>query len=193
LEEIEAAMMAEEGIREAAVAVRENERGDKLLIGYLTKEGEYVDTGLLRSRLAQKLPDYMVPTLIVVLDELPITANGKLDRSALPVPDLGANRKTSRPPRTLQERTLCSIFSEVLGVESVGLDDNFFELGGHSLMASQLVSRIRVALGVECQLRDIFIAPTVAKLTAILSALMGFSQDSTIDGTSRRRVEDEYV
>ncbi|MFP2913762.1 phosphopantetheine-binding protein, partial [Pyxidicoccus sp. 3LFB2] len=119
----------------------------------------------------QKLPEYMVPSALVLLDTLPLTANGKVDRKALPVPELRtAEPESFAAPRTETEQLLAGIFSAVLNVPRVGLHDDFFELGGHSLLATQLVSRVREAFHVELALRTLFEAPSVEQLALRIEA-----------------------
>ncbi|MEV0895343.1 non-ribosomal peptide synthase/polyketide synthase [Actinoplanes sp. NPDC049802] len=154
LGEIEAALTAASG-GPAAVAVRND-----TLVGYTVNP---VDLEPLR----RTLPAYMVPAVTVRLDALPLSPNGKLDRRALPTPAITA---TGRAPETPQERTLCAIFAELLGLDTVGADDDFFALGGHSLLATRMVSRIRLELGAEVPLRSVFEAPTPAGLARRLTA-----------------------
>ena len=164
--EIEAALMSHPGVSQAAVIAREDRPGDRRLVGYVVAQsGQSADPALLRCHVAQSLPEYMVPEAILVLEALPLSANGKLDRKALPAPDVTASTNAWRAPRTPQEEILCALIAEILGVGRVGIEDNFFELGGHSLLATRLISRIRGMLGVELPLRSLFETPTVAGLT----------------------------
>ncbi|WP_051898652.1 non-ribosomal peptide synthetase [Sciscionella sediminilitoris] len=136
------------------------EPGDARLLGALQST--------LRERLAYRLPDYMVPSAVLLLGRLPLTPNGKLDRALLPAPDLLAG-SAGRPPRNAAERLLCELFAEVLGIPSSTIDDDFFELGGHSISATRLRSRVRTQLGAELSMRDLFDAPTVARLAEWLT------------------------
>ena len=123
----------------------------------------------LKEHLQQILPGYMVPATIITIPSWPLTANGKVDRKALPTPAQELN-ESYREPRTPDENLLCQMFGEVLGVRRVGIEDNFFALGGHSLLATRLVSQIRSAFGVELRIRTLFEAPTVAQLAPRLNA-----------------------
>ncbi|MFH8409392.1 amino acid adenylation domain-containing protein [Streptomyces sp. NPDC018019] len=162
LAEAEAVLGRCPGVSQVAASVREDQPGDKRLVAYVVGDA----TGV-RDFAAERLPDYMVPSATVVLDELPLTANGKVDRAALPAPDYAA-ASSDRAPRTPQEQILCRLFAEVLGLEQVGIDDGFFDLGGDSLLATRLASRVRGALGAELSVRALFEAPTVAGLAGRL-------------------------
>ncbi|MCI3985527.1 amino acid adenylation domain-containing protein [Bacillus vallismortis] len=176
LGEIEAALVQHSQLEDAAVIVREDQPGDKRLAAYVIPSSEETfDPAELRKYAAERLPDYMVPSAFVAMEELPLTPNGKLDRKALPAPDFTA-AVTGRGPRTPQEEILCDLFMEVLHLPRVGIDDRFFDVGGHSLLAVQLMSRIREALGVELSIGILFEAPTVAGLAERLE--MGSSQSA---------------
>ncbi|WP_406361929.1 amino acid adenylation domain-containing protein [Streptomyces sp. NBC_00715] len=167
LGEIETVLSRAPGVSQVAVIAREDQPGAKRLVGYVVADpgrGEQVDVESLRVHAAGLLPEFMVPSVLVVLDRLPLTTNGKLDRRALPAPDLPATAGAGRGPRTPREKILCGLFAEVLGVPTVGIDDDFFALGGHSLTATRLASRIRSALGAELVVGTVFEAPTVAAL-----------------------------
>ena len=170
LGEIEAALGRQQGVAQAAVMVRQEE-GEKRLVAYVApQEGQQLDARALCRHLGETLPEYMVPSAMVVLEWLPLTPHGKLDRKALPAPEYSA-RSEWQAPRTPAEEILASLFAEVLGVEQVGIEDNFFEMGGHSLMATRLVSRIRTTLGIELAIRTLFEAPTVAQLAMRLPGM----------------------
>src|SRR5437870_1009021 len=165
--EIEAALLGHGGVSQAAVVARAGGAGGTQLVGYVVlAAGCAADAGELRAHVGARLPEYMVPSAIVVVDGFPLTANGKLDRSALPAPEFRAS--VGRLPRSPQEELLCALFAEVLGVERVGIDDDFFALGGHSLLATRLISRIRSSLDVEVSIRSLFEARTVCGLVECL-------------------------
>nr|WP_271223701.1 non-ribosomal peptide synthetase [Streptosporangium carneum] len=161
--EIEAVLAGRPEVAQATVVLREDRPGDRRLVGYVVPaQGTAVDEDLLRAHLANRLPDYMVPSAFVALEGLPLTPNGKLDRAALPAPAYGADT-SGRPPRDGREALLCRLFAEVLGLEEVGVDDGFFTLGGDSIMSIQLVSRARRA-GLAITVRQVFEHQTVARL-----------------------------
>ncbi|MBB6081979.1 amino acid adenylation domain-containing protein, partial [Streptomyces paradoxus] len=168
--EVEAVLAACPQLAQVSVVVREDIPGDKRLVAYVVAaeapDGT-VDDGMpeaARRFAAERLPGYMVPAAVVVLDALPLTVNGKLDRKALPAPEYAVTAGSGRGPSTPEEEALCEAFAQVLGVKEVGVDDDFFALGGHSLLAVRLVSRIRVALGLELSIGALFETPTVAGL-----------------------------
>ena len=168
LGEIEAALRAAAGVSEAVVVGQSTAAGETQLVGYVVPVAGEVSLEQVRTAVSERLPDYMVPAQLVRLAALPLTANGKVDRRALPAPGAPTSAARWRSPRTPEEEILCGLFGEVLGVARVGLDDDFFALGGHSLMATRLVSRIRATLEVGLSVRTLFEAPTVGELSARL-------------------------
>ncbi len=166
LGEIESTLRQHSLINDCVLVAREHTFGHKRLVAYVVAaDGQDLSSRELREHLRAKLPDYMVPSLIVALKELPLTPNGKVDRRALPAPAHdGQSRETFVAPRTPVEVGLAGIWSEVLGVERLGIQDNFFDLGGHSLVAAQVISRARKTFSVDLPLRSLFESPTVAGL-----------------------------
>ena len=173
LGEIETVLSQHPGVREAVVVAREHGPGGKRLIAYVVAREELRPaTSEMRDYLRRTLPEYMMPASFVVLEALPLTATGKVDRNALPEPEQVRPElaQVYVAPQTAVEEVLCGIFSEVLQVEPVGVRDSFFELGGHSLLATQISSRVRSAFQVELPLRRLFESPTVERLAeAILN------------------------
>ncbi|MEW1656688.1 amino acid adenylation domain-containing protein, partial [Streptomyces sp. NPDC093707] len=170
LGEVEAALTALEPVAAAAAVVREDRPGDRQLVGYLVPvPGTDLDPSFLRRELTKALPGYMVPSALVVLDALPLTAHNKLDRRALPAPPR-QEAAAGRAARDEREAALCRIFAEVLGAaHEPGIDESFFDLGGHSLLAMRLVAAVRAEFDAEVGVRDVFEAPTVAALAERLA------------------------
>jgi amino acid adenylation domain-containing protein len=170
--EVEAALRRHPGVTDCAVVAREDAPGTRRLVAYVAGGA---DPAALRAHLRDALPEYMVPAAFVALERLPLTPSGKLDRRALPAPELGAGEDGYVAPRTAEEAALAAIWAELLRVERVGVHDSFFELGGHSLLATRVVSRVRRELGVELPLRALFEAPTLEALAARLAGGASFA------------------
>ncbi|BES72574.1 hypothetical protein RE428_35920 [Marinobacter nanhaiticus D15-8W] len=175
LGEIESCLLAFNGIRQAVVAAQDTPHGPQLVAYLVPEDGLHLETESLRDRLANELPAVMVPTHLMVLDRLPLNVNGKLDRKALPQPELEARRYEA--PEGELEQTLADLWKDLLQVERVGRHDHFFELGGHSLLATRLLSRIRERLNVNVPLAEAFEATTVASMAEVIERVRGQSLD----------------
>ncbi|TDD61278.1 amino acid adenylation domain-containing protein [Kribbella antibiotica] len=174
---IESTLQRHPTVARAAIAVRADQAGAERLIGYVVPAaGRTPILADLREFVASVLPEMLIPTALVTLDELPLQLNGRLDRQLLPTPDT-AVPAVRRHPWTPQERVLCDLFAEVLGRSEVRLDESFFDLGGYSLLGIRLVTRIRTVLGVDLSVRDLFAAPTVAQLTKRLDSSREIGDD----------------
>jgi amino acid adenylation domain-containing protein len=164
LGEIEAVLGQHPMVQSSVVVVREDTPRDKRLVAYVVgRQGESFDAAELRKYLKQKLPEYMIPSAFVRLDELPLTPNGKIDRKALPEPDQDRPELGNiyQAPRTPIEESIAAVWAEVLKVDKIGIHDNFFELGGHSLLATRVISRLRDVFQVDLPLRCLFETPTI--------------------------------
>jgi len=168
LGEIEAVLSQNQAVQSSCVIVREDNLGDKRLVAYVVLQPEInLTINEIRQFLRAKLPDYMVPTAFVLLDTFPLTPNGKIDRRALPVPDLQSQGEYIAPRNPIEEK-MARIWAEVLKLERVSIEDNFFELGGHSLLATQVISRCQEAFEIALPLRYLFESPTIAQLSAVI-------------------------
>ncbi|MBA0046080.1 non-ribosomal peptide synthetase [Mycobacteroides sp. LB1] len=165
LGEIQAALARLDGVEQAVVIAREDRPGDKRLVGYIMGTADPLEA---RTALAERLPAYMVPASVVVLETLPLTVNGKLDKRALPAPEYRSVGTDYRAPSGPVEKILADIYAQVLGVDRVGVDESFFDLGGDSILSMQVVARARAA-GVLCRPRDIFVEQTVAGVAGVAS------------------------
>ena len=176
LGEIETVLSQHPAVQAAIVLLHEGllqpDSHDKRLVAYIvSRQQPHPTASDLRGFLKSKLPDYMVPSAFAVLDALPLTANGKVDRRALSAIAPATERAESQPPQTAIEQTLAPLWHQILGLEQIGIHDNFFELGGHSLLATQLMSRVRDAFQIEVPLRSLFETPTIAGLAKSIETI----------------------
>jgi acyl carrier protein len=171
LAEIETVLGEHPLVREVAVIAREDAPGDKRIVAYIVpRTGHGPDISDLRNHLKRRLPDYMLPSVFVVLEFMPLSETGKIDRESLPAPEQSRPtlEQSYAAPTTALEKVLAGIFGEVLKIERVGVRDNFFELGGHSLLAARVVSQIRQIFAIELPVRKLFEEPTVDGLVSIM-------------------------
>ncbi|WP_157450450.1 non-ribosomal peptide synthetase [Bradyrhizobium sp. ARR65] len=172
LGEVEANLAAHPSVQASAVLAREDEPGNRQLIGYLVpRKGETVETDQMRAFLKARLPDYMVPAQFVFLDALPLTPNGKVDRKLLPAPS-NASVGKGGAPQTETEKAVAALWSELLGVDGIGIEDDFFDLGGQSMTAVGLVARLRTAFDVNLELATLFERPNIAELSEAIDVLV---------------------
>ncbi|HWF30433.1 MAG TPA: amino acid adenylation domain-containing protein, partial [Mycobacterium sp.] len=185
LGDVAAAISVDPTVGQAVVVVSDLPRLGKSLVGYVTPaaaddrpaDASVVDLDRIRARVAAALPEYMVPAAYVVLDEIPITTHGKIDRAALPDPEVGSGAEF-REPETATERRVAELFADLLGRDRVGADDSFFALGGHSLLATKFVAAVRNAFDVDIGVREIFELATVARIAEHIDAIDTLDQDS---------------
>lgn len=189
LGEIEAVLHRQTMVRAAAVCVRERSHGKPHLVAYLTLAGKHkITRAKMRALLLAELPEYMVPSAFVIVDELPLNPNGKVDRKALPQPPITAWQELENEfvaPETTMEQVVANSWAQILKVERVGALDNFFELGGHSLMGTQVVTRLRQMLDVDLTLRGLFAAPTVRGFSAVIESALAASSGYAIPPIER--------
>jgi natural product biosynthesis luciferase-like monooxygenase protein/amino acid adenylation domain-containing protein/FkbM family methyltransferase len=173
--EIEAALRQHQYVAEATLVAREDRPGGKILVAYLVPlRGMELNAAELRNWLRERLPEYMLPAAYVMLDAMPLTATGKIDRQALPAPSERTQESAEdfATARSTTEEIVAGIWTQLLGLQEIGLHDNFFDLRGHSLLATQVISRVRQVLGIEIPLRSIFEAPTVASFASRIESAM---------------------
>lgn len=182
LADVAAAISVDPSVGQAVVLVADLPTLGKSLVGYLTPaaggDTDSVEVERIRARVAAALPEYMVPAGYVVLDEIPITTHGKIDRAALPAPEMLSSTEF-RDPESATERRLAELFGELLGRDRIGADDSFFDLGGHSLLATRLVAGVRSAFGIDVGVREVFELATVARLADRIEALVSGAEVST--------------
>jgi amino acid adenylation domain-containing protein len=181
LGEVQAALSACEGVRDCVVVVHRDANAEEWLVAYVVAENESPTTEELRTALQQTLPEFMVPSIFVTMAEIPLLTNGKVDRQALPAP--GESRAGAEEayvaPRNRTEELLAGIWSEVLGIEKIGINSSFFDLGGHSILAIRIVTRVREVFNVKLPLPELFVSPHIARLAELIDNLQ--AQQETID------------
>ena len=196
LGEIEEVLSGHVAVGEAVAVVQEDESVDGRLVAYVVPSTEQTPTtSKLRRFLKEKLPEYMVPSAFVILDILPLTPNGKVDRQALPAPDRSRPEieETFVAPCTPIEGVIAKTWSEVLGIEEMGIHDNFFELGGHSLLATQIISRLCEAFQIELPLRSLFESPTIEELARVIVGEQGANLPGRQAIPRRERTDELYL
>ncbi|WP_291567208.1 non-ribosomal peptide synthetase [Clostridium sp. UBA2485] len=177
LGEIENRLLEHEDVKEAAVLVKENKDGEKYICAYVVSDKKFQELDL-KGYLKETLPEYMIPAYFMELEKMPLTTNGKLDRRALPEPNLDTTLTEYEAPRNEIEEALAKIWSEVLGVKKIGINDNFFDLGGHSLKAITLVSKAHKEMNVEVPIKELFKNPTIKELAKVIEDLSESRQEN---------------
>ena len=172
LGEIEAVLSQHPQVKEAVAIASVDQSGNQHLVAYIVPNQAISATSEVRNFLKEKLPDYMVPSVVITLEKMPLTSNGKVDRRALPAPDVQLSLTAGfAPPRTPTQEVLVNLWAEVLNLKQIGIHNNFFELGGHSLLATQVISRLRSLFEVDLPLRSLFESPTIAELSESISTM----------------------
>jgi acyl carrier protein len=193
LGEIEARLGEHEGVRETVVIVREDRPGDQRIVAYVRPEpGAELLEPVLRDALRARLPSYMLPQHVVVLDAFPHTPNGKIDRKALPPPQASEGR-AHRAPETEVQRALAEMIADLVGASRIGLDDDFFVLGGHSMSALRLGGRVRAAFGIELPMRIVFGSPTLESLASFVEATLLVKRGSGVRQASPATEREEVL
>ncbi|HEV2707208.1 MAG TPA: amino acid adenylation domain-containing protein [Pyrinomonadaceae bacterium] len=197
LGEIEAILTEQEGVQDAAVIVREDEPGNKRLVAYLAVEGEQEEgsANKLRDALKEKLPEYMIPSAFVLLEKLPQTTSGKVNRQALPAPDAAQTTPEASyvAPRNMTEEMLAKLWGSVLGQERVSIEGNFFELGGDSLLATKLAYQVRKVFEIELPLTALFRHPTIAELALVIEEELIAQMNQISEEEAERLLKDSQV
>jgi len=184
LGEIEANLAAEPSVQACAVIAREDEPGNRQLVGYIVPRNGALDTNELKESLGTRLPEYMVPSQFMLLDALPLTQNGKIDRKALPAP-ADASRGEGGPPRTETQKAIATVWCELLRTEGIGIQDDFFDLGGQSMTAVGLVTRLRALFNINLEIAVLFERPTIAGLAEAIDMLVITNQSPSSSSGSR--------